>query len=128
MQLQLNEAIDNLAAAKANMNAAKLALADAESAVLDLVNGSLKDEGTTRLGDLKVVTGYTRKWDQGKLANLIHDIRAEYFPFRVEYKEDRKASKVLAERFPELWQTLSPALTLTPRKPSITIERKKEAA
>jgi len=123
-QTHINEAVDALEQAKTNFNAAKLALADAESVVLDLVGGELKEEGTTRIGDLKLATGFTRRWDQDKLTNMIHDIRAEYWPFRTEFKEDRKASKVLAERFPELWQTLSPALTLTPRKPSITIDRK----
>ena len=78
----------------------------------------LKQEGTNRVGDLTITTGLTRSWDQAKLAEVASRVTGEYFPFKVEYKEDRKFSKSVEERFPDLWREIQPALTLKPKKPS----------
>lgn len=87
----------------------------------------LVDEGTATVADrIKVTTGYTRKWEQSTLANLAHSIDPAYWPFKVEFKEDRKAARVIEERFPDLWERLRHALTLTPRKPSIALVEPKD--
>lgn len=89
----------------------------------------LTDEGTVTVGTLKVRTGFTRSWDQKALDAISVDVAEEYWPFKAEWKEDRKAARVIEERFPDLWEAIRGALTLKPSKPAVTIvERKAEAA
>lgn len=86
----------------------------------------LSDEGITTLDNLKISTGYNRSWDQDRLREISEGINDEFFPFKTEFKEDRKASKVVEDRFPDLWDTIRAALTLKPKKPSFTWKEEKK--
>ena len=80
----------------------------------------VKEEGTTTIpGLFKVTTGFTRKWDQDILLNLAIKVDPKYFPFKIKYDEKRAESKMIEEKFPDLWQILQQALTLTPSKATI---------
>lgn len=76
---------------------------------------NLKDEGTNHYrDDLIITTGYTRKWDQGGLSGI--DIPEGLFS--IQYKENRKFTKVFEEMYPDEWRkTFVPLLELTPKKP-----------
>lgn len=119
----LDELADDLRKAKDLENKAKAARLACEELILrhPAVMREMKDEGTTSVGPVKVVTKLSRAWDQPQLAEAAKHIDSAYFPFRTEYTEDRKASKVFEERFPELWQTIAKALTLKPAKPSVSL-------
>ncbi len=122
----LPELIKNLAAAKAIELAANAARLEIEQQIIGHpdVWTAVKLEGTTSfkaLG-LSITTGFSRSWEQASLLELQRSIKEEFFPFKTELKEDRNASKVLEERFPELWQQLSSALTLKPKKPTLTLK------
>lgn len=112
--------------AKADEDRAKAARLNVEAAIVSMFGAeqALKDEGTTTLGGVSVSTGYTRKWDQKALADMATRIRPEFFPFRSELKEDRRYSRALEEANPELWGEISQALTLTPKKPTVTLKEK----
>lgn len=85
------------------------------------VVSELSDEGTVTFdGAIKVSTGFTRKWDQDSLTTLAAQVDPAYWPFKTEFKEDRRAARVVEERFPALWDQVRQALTLTPRKPTVT--------
>ncbi|MGI9305430.1 MAG: hypothetical protein ACR2RB_22420 [Gammaproteobacteria bacterium] len=71
---------------------------------------------------LTIRTGLNRKWDQGQLASAVKTIEPQYWPFKTEWKEDRAATRLIEERWPDLWtELLMPALTLTPKKPAFTV-------
>lgn len=117
----LREQLREAKAAEAEATLQRIAI---EEAILahPRVESELSDEGTVTIdGVIKVTTGYSRKWDQAQLATLAAGIDPAYWPFKVEHKEDRKASRVLEERFPDLWAQLRQALTLTPRKPTVSV-------
>lgn len=86
----------------------------------------LVDEGTTTVGRVKVSTGFTRAWDQQQLDTLSSDVNEEFWPFKDEWKEDRRASRVIEERFPDLWAQIRNALTIKPRKPTISVTESKD--
>jgi len=93
-----------------------------EKQIVDLLRDELKDQGTTNLHGLKIVTGYNRKWSQEQLRQLVDQgIPPKLFPFKVEYKEDRKLSNYIENNEPEVWEVIAKALTLTPKKPSVSI-------
>ena len=119
-----------LQTAKINEKAAKARRLEVEQAILDHgdIVGNLKDEGTTTIGPMKIVNKFTRKWDDKQVVELARQIAPEYFPFRPKYVEDKKLSDAIAERFPELWDKLRPALTLMPAKAAISIVTPKEVA
>lgn len=81
---------------------------------------TLPEKGTTKLpGGLKIVTKLTEKWDQDKLNN----IQLTLFPFKAEWKLDRKTFTVLEEHYPDEYKKLcAEALTLTPAKPSFSFK------
>lgn len=104
-------------AAEQQYNADRLAI---EAKILALVGA--QNTGSIKLDGLTVTYGVDRKWDQAKLTELRQTIKTEYWPFRIEWKEDKKASDLVAERFPGLWEQLTPALTTKPKKPSFSIK------
>jgi hypothetical protein len=93
-----------------------------EKRMLSMLGSLVPQEGTFNQDGLTISTGYTRKWDQTKLTTLAVCIDPSYWPFKTEWREDRKASRVFEERFPDLWKHVSSALTLTEKKPSVTVE------
>lgn len=110
-----------LRAAKAAEEAARQARIKVEEAILAHVKGDLKPEGTHTFDTVKIVTKLSRSWDQERLAQISKEVEPAWFPFKTEYKEDRKAARVVEERFPDLWGIVSDALTLKPAKPTVTL-------
>jgi hypothetical protein len=110
-------------AAEAEANANRLTL---ETEILNHpdVAKKLKLEGTTSFKGtgLSIATGFTRSWDAEKLWELSVGIKEEFFPFKQSLTEDRKAAKEIEADYPELWAQLSSALTLKPKKPSLTLK------
>lgn len=104
-------------AAEAQYNKDRLAI---EDKILALVG--TKTTGSEKLDGLTIQFGIDRKWDQAKLTELKQGIKQEYWPFKIEWKEDKKASDTIAERFPELWSEIQTALTTKPKKPSFSIK------
>lgn len=104
-------------AAEQQYNADRLRI---EEKILALVDA--KDSGSVKLDGLTVTFGLDRKWDQAKLTDLSATVKREYWPFKIEWKEDKKASDVIAERFPELWADITQALTTKPKKPSFSVK------
>lgn len=91
-----------------------------EAQILEIVG--MKSAGSKKLGSMTISYGLDRKWDQAKLTDLQPSIKAEYWPFRIEWKEDKKASDIIADRFPELWDEIQQALTTKPKKPTFSIK------
>jgi len=125
--MTVTELTAQLATAKAKESTAKAERLRVEAKILTLLEDDLKDEGTTRVESIKVVTGFTRSWDQNKLKEAAQSIKPEFFPFSLNYKEDVKQAKAIQAANPGLWDTLSPALTLKPKKPAVSIVELKEA-
>ena len=119
-----------LAKLKAEEAAVRAERIKTEQEIVGLLADELKEHGTTNIHGLKIVTGYNRKWDQEQLAELVaRQIPIKLFPFKTEYKEDRAKSKYIENNEPEVWAEIQKALTLTPKKPSVSIiEQKQEAA
>ena len=119
----LDDLATELEQAKQNESGARARRLEIEESILSHpAMAPLPDEGTTHCGPFKIVTRHTRKWGQEELAALHQEIDDAYWPFRTEWKEDRKAVSVLSGRFPDLWERIHHALTLTPSKPTITIK------
>lgn len=98
-----------------------------EEAVLALpeVRASLKDIGTNNFGPLRITTKVTQKWDQEALSSILESIDAlPLNVFEVEYKPVGAKMKILKEEFPEIYQQLAQALTITPAKAAFTIAGK----
>lgn len=121
----LADALEAAKAAEAQANDHRLAI---ERQILEHPDMApqLKDEGTHTVGRLRVSTGYTRKWSQQELELVRPEVADAFWPFKTEHKEDRRMMKMVEERLPDLYAKLSPALTLTPRKPSVTIVENKD--
>jgi hypothetical protein len=118
----LSRLTDELRAARQAEEAAKAHRIRVEESILNHpeVAAQVKEDGTATVGDVRITSRLNRKWDQVQLAALAGEVDDAYWPFRAEWKEDRQASKVLEERFPDLWDRLCAALTLKPAKPSVT--------
>ncbi|MGI9159771.1 MAG: hypothetical protein ACR2K1_08475 [Saprospiraceae bacterium] len=119
----MSEVDDLIAAwkdAKAAEKAANQARLEAEERINEhfgiLTSGALKLDGIT------VNYGLERKWDQAKLTELRPTVKTEYWPFRIEWKEDKKASDYIENKFPGLWDEIKTALTTKPKKPSFSIK------
>jgi hypothetical protein len=84
------------------------------------ITADYPEEGNTKIAGMKIETGFSRKWDQEKLRALQHRIRDEFFPFKLEWKEDRAAARKIETDYPDLWLIIKAALTLTPSKPSFS--------
>lgn len=115
--VQLKDAWSEQKALEKEANEKRLAI---EKQILDLVE--CKPEGSNKFDNLTITTGFSRDWDQEALSLMSAEILPEYFPFKTEFKEDRKGSKFVEERFPELWDKIKTALTTKPKKPSFAIK------
>jgi hypothetical protein len=108
--------------AKADEETAKEHRLAIENRILAVLGDMVPEEGSVSTDGVTVRTSFYRKWDQDRLTQLSEAIDPAYWPFKVEWKEDRKASRVFEERFPELWRHVANALTLTPAKPAVKVE------
>lgn len=119
----LEQLASDLEVARAELDACKGRVAQAESLIVDHPKfvELRREEGAVSIGPLSVSYGLTRKWDQALVAEIAKDINPAFLPFNVEYKEDRRAMKVLTAAMPDLEKRFEPALTETPRKPSVKL-------
>jgi hypothetical protein len=124
--MTLEELKIKLGAAKAAEAACKDFRVEVESQIINHpdVADKLKAEGAVTVEGVTITCGYTRKWDQDKLAALNAYIKDDFFPFRREYVEDRKATRECETQYPELWEKIRDALTLGEKKPSVSIKEK----
>lgn len=121
-QLTLEQLKTALNEAKRNEALAREVRIQIEGAILSHPDVVLKEEGTVSVDGLSISTGYTRTWDQAKLSELIQKIHPNFWPFKTEFKEVRALSKQIEQTTPDLWNELSHALTLKPKKPTVTIK------
>jgi hypothetical protein len=118
--MTLDELKRALRFAKLQEESSKQARVEIEHAIINHpdISDKLKAEGAV------TVEGVTITWDQDKLAALNQYIKDDFFPFRREYVEDRKATRECETQYPELWEKIRDALTLGEKKPSVTIKEK----
>lgn len=93
-----------------------------EQKVLELCGSELKDKGTNNLKTgLKVVTGYTEKWDNDALRDIRNMWCSNYsFPFREEFKPTRASLEFIEENDKAAFEEIQEALTVSPSKPSFS--------
>lgn len=78
----------------------------------------LPDEGTTKIESLTITTGFDRKWDNDGLMLFREGFPDELWPFKVKWAEERRGTRWLEENSPDLWDQISPALTIKSKKPA----------
>lgn len=127
-QLPLAQLEDYWLTCKQAENEARQDRLNVEAQILEHPDALLKEVGSTTLGQIKVTTGYTRSFDQEKLAEAINEVPAELWPFKSEYKEIKAGTDYLERNEPELWEQIRPALTIKPKKAAFAvIPTKKDA-
>jgi hypothetical protein len=117
---RLWELVDTWRKAKSAEDQAREARFEIEDEMMTLIDHKL--EGTTHVlmdddGALRVRTGMKRNWSQHHLKEVSDEIATAVFPFRFDFHEDRERSKYIESHEPEIWKTISPGLTLKPKKP-----------
>ena len=113
---------------KATLEAAQAAHLQSEVDLYNAVRADLPSKGTLTLDTgLKIVTGFTEKWDQEKLGEIYNAWDAPVkFPFKGEWKPDGKAISYLRENAPDAYRKLSDALTMTEKKPAFSMKTEKQ--
>lgn len=113
--------------AKHNEDAWKAIRNEASEKILELLRDELPSKGTyseyANTMGLKIVTGYTEKWDQEKLVDLFCELPMEIETtcFKKEFKPTKKMIDSLKELHPEEYSKLIDAATLTPKNPAVTV-------
>jgi len=82
-----------------------------------------KPFGSRDFAGLRAEVREYRKWDKSHLTAMRERIPANLWPFKTEYKEDKKAAKELAMRHPELWAELQRGLSVTAGAPSFSLAK-----
>jgi hypothetical protein len=120
----LTELTQAWAEAKSEELEAKNARLAIEEEIIGLqeVAANMTSKGTHNFGPLKIVTDFTRLWDQEKLRQAQQSIPETFWPFASEFKEIGKGTRFLEQQNPELWMHVAKALTLKPRKPSFSVK------
>lgn len=116
-----------------NLKHAKETLAEAERLVeaaegaIYIAAGELPEEGTVHCTGVKISLGFYQKWadeELQKAETVWPQVSNLPFPFKKTYKADSKAINYLRENAPSAYDAISPALTLTPKKPSFQLTDK----
>jgi len=102
--------------AEAQANASRLQI---EKEIIELSKADLPSEGTARVGNLKVSTGFTRTWSTPRLTE-IYRLKPQVFPFKIDWKEDRRQSSKIEATDPSLMAIFADALTIKEKKPAFT--------
>lgn len=106
---------------KAKEDELKKARVEVEKEILNSGVNLKKSGANSYLEMLTITTGFDRKWDQEGLKKL-HDEGANPFPFKLEFKEDKKLSSALEEMALEYWShNFEPLLTVKPKNPSFKV-------
>lgn len=83
-----------------------------------------KEFGARTIGALELKREEKRSWDQAQVIALTEKLSPSEFPFKIEFKEDRKASAALAQNSPAIWALFLPALSTEPSNILIGASRK----
>ena len=102
---------------------AQARLLQAEIAIYEAVKTELPEKGTSTFGPIKVVTGFTESYDQSAL-NIAYEQWPDGipFPFMGEWKPDGKQLSYLRDHRPELYDRLTSAITIKPKKPAFAVK------
>lgn len=123
MSNKLESLAKKLTAAKAAEAAAKDVRIGIEAEIYTEAKsqGVIPQRGTVTAGPIKISVGLTENWSQAKLVALAKEVPAEQFPFKSEFKCDKKALNKLAVDHPDTYRKIFPALTTKPKKPAFTV-------
>jgi hypothetical protein len=91
-----------------------------EQELCQLARREIPAQGSATLGSVKVTTGFDRKWDVEVLTQ-IYRTKPPVFPFKVSWKEDRRATSKLEIEHAEVMAVFMPALTIREKKPYFTL-------
>lgn len=81
-----------------------------------------KPTGSRTMQKLTVTTGFNRSFDQKKLHAVASDIPPELWPFEITYRENRAGTAWLESNRPDLWEKISPALSVKEKTPSVKVK------
>jgi hypothetical protein len=124
---KMNTLIEKLRSAKNDLALAKAKVLEAEIALYKEYQDKIPEEGSFKVDDLTIKTGFYPKWDQESLAIAEQAFpKSEPFPFSMEYKPDNKALSYLKEHKPMLYEKIAVALSLTQKKPAFTLKGMKD--
>lgn len=90
-----------------------------EKSICEFAKNEIPAQGTATVGCLKVTTGFDRKWDV-EILTQIYRTKPPVFPFKVDWKEDRRTSAKLEVEQPDIMAIFAPALTIREKKPSFS--------
>lgn len=119
--------VRNLRQAKLQLDAAKTAVADAESEVwlaVEKLIGKIPEKGTVHATGITIETGFNDTWNQDKLTKIETTWSRKSnspFPFKKAWKADNKAISFIRDNLPEVYAVIAEALTRNPAKPSFTL-------
>lgn len=88
-----------------------------EQQICQLAKEALPTQGTATLGNVKVTTGFTRTWDATRLTAIYRN-KPPVFPFKIDWKENRRLTTELETSQPEVMSLYADALTIKEKKPS----------
>ena len=119
------ELIDNWKRTKAVLTEAQDAHMKSEYALYEDAKSDIPEKGTFHYGDIKIVTGFTEKWDQDAISKIYQAWDSDLkFPFKGEWKPDGKAISYIRENASGVYKKLSEALTLSPKKPAFSLSER----
>lgn len=97
-----------------------------EAQIIAAAGKAIPTKGTCHVGPLKIVTGFTDKWDQDALDLVDAKWLKKWpiFPFKSEWKPANGEINYLKENLPEAYAALKPALIETKaKKPAFSMEK-----
>lgn len=114
--------------AKAALDAAKLQLADAEDALIELVGVKPEGSTTSKTDFYKVTTTgrMNRSVDEAKLADVQAQVPQELFEAVFQYKPGLSITGLRKAEKSTFWPLVASAITTKPGKPGVKIERIEE--
>jgi hypothetical protein len=122
----MNELIYKYRSAKNDLAEAKARLLEAEIALYQFYKNEIPEEGSFKVEDLTIKTGFYQKWNQEALTKVEYSYpRKEKFPFSLEFKPDNRAISYIKDHRPDLYVMIEQALSLTPKKPSFSLKGEK---
>ncbi len=121
---ELQQLTDEWIKAKYDEQGANSLRLNIEAAILDLCKNTLKDKGTNNLDTgLKIVTGYTEKWDQQAIDDAANAWGSALpFPFQTQYKPVKALLDIVEATDAPKFRELQKAMTLSPSKPSFSFK------
>jgi hypothetical protein len=122
MNEKLKQLINELRFAREVERNANKARLDVEQRIIAELGDQVPEKGTLTLGDLRIATGFTDKWCQESVQELLAENVLPFSPFNVEFKPDAKKMRTLEEIDQQAYRTVRSLCTSTPKKPSLTLK------